>query len=110
MAGNRLELKVIVVGDSATGWRPFFFNISGKTSVIRRYAQGTFDKDCKSTIGSMIALIVSVADHEVDFLAKAIPREVVWGDKVMYSTVVLKVLFSDADVILQLWDMAGQER
>ncbi|MHA1784992.1 MAG: Rab family GTPase [Candidatus Helarchaeota archaeon] len=67
---KKFSLKVLVVGEPAVG----------KTSVIRRFSDGTFDENYEHTIGA-------------DFNIK-----------------VVEVPEENVDVILTVWDIGGQER
>ncbi|MBD3254825.1 MAG: GTP-binding protein [Candidatus Lokiarchaeota archaeon] len=63
-----IKFKVVIAGDKNVG----------KTSLLRRYATGKFDKSTLSTIG-------------VDFETK-------------------KVVVNDTDVLLNIWDFAGEKK
>ncbi len=67
---KKFSLKILVVGEPAVG----------KTSVIRRFSDGTFDENYEHTIG---------ADFNIKVVE--IPEE-------------------NLDVILTVWDIGGQER
>ena len=93
MISNIYKLKLVVIGEHATG----------KTSLIKNFVEGQFSKDYRPTIGSNLFIKQLAFRKSLDSpsLDSAIPTS---------ENNLPDPISTEYQVSLNLWDIAGQER